>query len=364
LVAYINQQTGYTASVIAGQENASSLELDGVTGQDINSAAYTAESTLQAITDTINNQSNYIEASIINATNNRAIPANFTTLYMTGGGEGSYTSTQWTAALLMLEAEDVQFVSTPDNTAAVHASIKTHCESMSSVSGRKERQFLVGGAWADTVATATAAAGVLNSKWGLYAFNGFTQRDVNGVVQNYDASYTACLMAGMCGAQAINAPLTFKQLNVISLEDKLTNSELETLIENGVAPANYNASGIAVIVRQVNSYQTDNLIYNEFSMMKEAAYVSRDLRAYLEDSFIGKAGNTLTGGSLRGAVESKLDQYTDLGIFSRDANGTAWWNVVISISGDTVNVDFDAYLTAPVNFIFITNHFHELVSVA
>lgn len=361
LVAYINQQTDYTASVVAGQEGASSLELDSVSAQDINGAAYTAESTMHGIIDLLNAESGYVTAEAVNAANSTAIPANFTTIYMTSGSEGSYTSTEWTAALTMLEAEDVQFIASPDSDAAVHAAIQTHCVTMSNVSNRKERQFILGGAWGDSVATAITNSQNLNTFTGMFVFNGFTQRDLNGVVKEYAASYTGCLIAGMTAAQALNATPTFKTLNVISLEQKLTTSSLENLIENGVAPINYNSNGIPHVVRAVNTYQTADLKYNEFSMVKEMFFVSRDIRAYLESLFVGKPSTSLYGGVLRGAVEARLEQYTDLGIFIRDSDGIAWWNVLISLSGDTVFIDYDAYITAPVNFIFITNHFHELV---
>lgn len=364
LVAYINNQTNFTASVIAGQEGASSLELDSVSTQDINSSAYTAESTMQAIIDVLNNESGYVEASAVNATNDRAIPANFSETYMTGGSEGSYTSSEWNAALTMLESEDVQFVATPDDDAAVHASIATHCTTMSSVTGRKERQFIVGGAWGDSVSTAISNSQTLNSKSGMYVFNGFTQRDVNGAIKSYSAGYAACLLAGMAAAQALNETQTFKTLNVISLEDKLTNSELEQLIENGVCPLNYNSQRLPHVVRAVNTYQTDDLKWNEFSSVKEMYFISRDLRAYLEERFVGRPGTKFYGGVMKGAVETKLAQYTDLGLFTQSADGTAWWNVQLSIAGDTVTVDYDAYITLPINFIFVTNHFHEIVSAA
>lgn len=364
LVAYINNQADYTASVVAGQEGASSLELDSVSSQDINSSAYTAESTMQAIIDVLNNESGYVEASAVNAANDRAIPENFTETYMTGGSEGDYTSTEWSDALTMLEGEDIQFVSTPDDDAAVHAAIATHCATMSSVTGRKERQFIVGGAWGDSVDTAISNSQTLNSKSGMFVFNGFTQRDANGVVQNYSAGYAACLLAGMAAAQALNETQTFKTLNVISLEDKLTNSELEQLIKNGVCPLNYNSQRLPHVVRAVNTYQTDDIKWNEFSSVKEMYFISRDLRAYLEDRFVGRPGTKFYGGVMKGAVETKLAQYTDLGLFTQDANGTAWWNVQLSIAGDTVTVDYDAYITLPINFIFITNHFHEIVSAA
>lgn len=364
LAAYINSQSGYSAVVEPGQENKSSLELDGTTAVTLLGGGV-FQSTVQAILDTMNFNSNYVTAEAINATNNRLIPDNVATaVYFTGGSEGTYTGTEWATALTALEAEDVQFIATPDSSNTIHASIKTHCEAMSAVTGRKERQFLVGNAWGTTVDNAVTESKTLNSKWGMKVYNGYTQYDVNGVIQNYDASYTACLLLGMACAGAINEPLTFKKLNVISLEKKLSKTDLEKLIENGVCPVAYNSQTLPHIVRQVNTYQTDDLKWNEFSMVKEMGFVSRDLRDYLEQLFVGKPGSSLYGGVIRGAVEARLARYTDLGIFSKDSNGVSWWNVSISLAGDTVNIDYDAYLTAPVNFLFVTNHFHELVTTA
>ena len=363
VVSYINSVAAFTASVTAGQEEASSLELDGVTAHSIYGSSYTAQSTMYAIIDTINAGSSYVDAVAANATVTITIPDNKVATYFTGGAEGSYTSTQWGLALTALEAEDVQFISTPDTSAAVHAVIKTHCASMNAVTGRKERQGLVGGAWGDTVATATAAAIVLNQEDMLYVYNGFTQRDVNGTVQNYAASYGACLLLGMTCGMAINMPLTSKQINIIAIEKKLTTTELETLIYNGVCPLNYNSKGLPTIIRQVTSYQSDNLIKNEFSMVKEKFFVSRDLRSNLEDLFVGQPGNASILGRIKNAVYTRLNTYVNMGIFTADSTGVSYWNIILTINGDTVTIDYDAYLTAPVNFIFITNHFHTIVTV-
>lgn len=368
LAAYINAQTDFTCTAIAGQENASPLELDAVSAQDINTAAYTAESTFQAIIDTINAGSARVSAEAANAANDRVIPENLATTFLTGAIEGTYDATAWSNALTMLEAEDVQFISTPDHDAAVHASIKTHCETMSAVTGRKERQFLVGapyktGVMNTEITNAISAAQTLNSKNGMYVFNGGTQRDVNGTVQNYGGAYAACMLMGAKCALAINQPLTFKELNLIDLEWKLSDSNLENLLKNGVATVNYNSNGRPHLVRQFNTYQTNDLKYNEFSVVTEMFFASRDLRQSLETQFIGKPGTSVTGGVLKGAVEARLAVYEDLGIFIKDpATGVAWWNVQIVLNADQVFVDYDAYVTLPVNFQFITNHFHELVA--
>jgi hypothetical protein len=368
MAAFINNQTGFTCTPVAGQEGASPLLLDGVSAQSINPAAYVAQSTMQAVIDAINNGSARVGATAANAAITRAIPDNLAEAYFTSGSDGTYTSTEWTAALTTLEAEDIQFISTPSSDSAVHASIKTHCALMSAVTGRKERQFLVGGGWKTGVyatdsAAAISAAQTLNSVNGLYAFNGGTQRDASGVIQNYPASYAACMLMGMKCAMAINQPLTFKELNFIELEWSLSDSMTENLLKNGVAVINYAPNGQPRLVRQFNTYQSNDLKYNEFSVVTEMYFASRDLRVFLENRFIGQPGTAITGGVLRGAVESRLSLYEELGVFVKHpVEKRSWWNVVINISGDTVAIDYDAYITLPVNFQFITQHFHEMVA--
>jgi len=371
MAAFINAQTDYTCTVIAGQENASPIELDAVSGLDIYTTAKTVMSDMQAIIDTINAGSARVKAVAANADVDRAVPGNVI-LFITGGTEGTYDVAQWTSALVVLEAENIQFISTPDDAVVLTglpAQLKDHCTAMSAVTGRKERQFLIGAPWkaaaiATEIAAAQAIAVTSNSKYGVYVFNGGTQYDVNGVLQNRGGCFAACMLMGMACTTAINMPLTFKTLNLIELEWALSTSQLEQLTGKGVCPINYNTNGNPHCVRQIQTYQTDDLKWNEFSMAKEMLFASRDLRAYIESLFAGKPGTSLSGGVLKGTVEARLDMYKELGIFITNPDtGLAWWNVIISISGDTILIDYDAYVTAPVNFMFITNHMHEMVTL-
>jgi hypothetical protein len=360
LVAYIASQAGFTCTVIPGSENLSPLTLDTVTAQSI-ATAYIAEASMYAIINTINSYSALCTASDVSAANGVNIPDNLSQTYLTGGANGTYTSTEWTAALLALEAQDVQFISTPDPLNTAHAAIKTHCVLMSGVSKRKERQFIVGAPWGEVVATSITNAQALNSFNGMYVVNGGTQRNILGAITNFDASYVACMLMGMKCAGSINMPLTSKELNLISLENPLPDSTVENLLVNGCCVNDYNANRIPSVVRQLNTYQTDDLKYNEFSMVTEMFYASRDLRKYLQELFIGNPMIRTTKGILNGAVKDKLQQYVDLGIFTSDSQNRTFWNVIVTVAGDTVIVDYDANVTAPINFVFITAHMHEAV---
>ena len=368
LVSHINAMPGVTCTVISGQENAKPIELDNIGSTSINTAPYTVESSMHAMIDIVNAQSARVSMEVAPNDPLRRIVDNLTATFLTGGTEGSSDAVQWAAALTQLEAENVQFISTPDSSEAVHATIKTHCEAMSSVTGRKERQFIVGAPWkSGTVATdissAISAAKTLNSKTGMYVFNGGTQRDLDGVIQNYPGSYAACMLMGQKCALAINQPLTFKELNFIELEYKLSDSQTEQLLQEGVAVVNYSPNGLARLVRQFNTYQTNDLKWNEFSAVTEMFFASRDLRQVLENQFVGRPGTAITEGVLKGTVEARLQIYEDLGIFMKDPKtGSSWFNVQIILNGDQVFIDYDAYITLPINFMFTVNHFHELVA--
>jgi hypothetical protein len=360
LVAYIASQTGFTCTIIPGAESLSPLTLDQVTAQSI-AIAYIAEADMYAIINTINSYSALCTASDVSAATGIGIPDNSTIAYLTSGSNGTYTNTEWTTALLALEAQDIQFISTPDPATTVAAAIKTHCVLMSSVTKRKERQFLLGATWGEVAAASITNAQALNSFHGLYVVNGGTARNISGVITNFDASYVGCMLMGMKCAGAINMPLTAKELNLISLEAALPDSTVENLLANGCCVINYDGNRIPAVVRQLNTYQTDDLKYNEFSMVTEMFFASRDLRKQLQDLFTGNPMIRTTLGVLSGAVKDKLQQYVDLGIFVADSLNRTFWNVIVSVKGDTVTVDYDANITAPINFIFVTAHMHEAI---
>lgn len=362
LAAYISDQTDWDASVISGQADASSLELDSVSTQSV-SGGHTFESSMQAIVDAVNSGSQLIEAEAVNDTNDRVVPSNISLTYMSGGGEGGYTSSEWSDALSALEAENVQLIATPNTDSAIHSSIQSHCVSMSSVTGKKERQALVGGTTGETVSEANTNSSNLNTETMLYAYNGGYQFDINGNRTLYSAGYAACMLGAMKTVMALNEPLTYKTLNFLETESKLKDSDLEQLILGGVAPIAYNSNGVPHMVRQVTTYQATDLKYNEFSMVFEMFYVSRDLRAFLQRQFTGRPSTAVVGGILVGAVESRLQEYVDLGLFTTGPEG-AFWNTRVVLNGDVADIDYDAYITTPVNFQFVTQHFHEPVNIA
>ena len=374
LAVHLNRMSFLEVAAVAGSEN---MAINQPNTLDIRAAAaaqtaFVITANTQELITRLNDESRFVTAELINGEEPAAEITPVANLDFFGGGtNGDYNTVQATAALTALEAEDIQVITTPDpndgegiSVAGIHGLIMQHCTRMTSVDGRRERQFILGGSWGGTVAEALAAATALNSYLGMHVYNGFTERDAAGVLKNWGSSYQACRVAGLTSILALNEPLTFKLLQGSVLENRLNNSTIEMLIRGGVCVVGYNDNGVPHIKRQVNTYQIANKIFNEFSAVREGLFANRDLRSYIEGRITGRPGTAVSTGSVEGMVINRLADYVDEGIFIGDAGNPPYSNVSVELDGDTYMIDYDANLTLPVNFGFITSHFRVFASSA
>lgn len=363
LVNYINDQANYTATVKTSTPKDKTTELDSVTDQDIKTSAYVAKSNLQALIDVLN-ESTWVEASYNDSASSRLVPDNETSwVYFSGAVDGDYTSAEWINSLQLAEQEDIQFIGTSSEDASVHALIKDHCERMNSVTGKAERQFIVGGAAGETVEQVKTRAKNIASEAGMLAYPGFKHYDFNNTAKTkiWSPAYYAAKLLGAQVALAIAEPATNKDVDVLDWERNLSISDAEDLIKAGVCCGIKNRAGRFVNARTVTTYQGSELQKCEFSMMRIALFVSRDLRTAVEESFVGHAMSNSLLGKIDGIVIGKLSQYFDMGLF----NGVPpYWGYKKTIIGDQVKIEYDCNLTPPTNFIFITSHMHVYASLA
>ncbi len=362
VVNYINDQTDYTCTVLTSTPTDPSSELDSIASQDILSTTYDAHSDLQALIDALNLTS-WVEANYYTAAATRGIPDNEASwVYFTGAIDGAYTATEWGISLTAMEAKDAQLIGSSSEDAAIHALIKSHCETMNGVTGKNERQFILGGAAGETVAQASTRSVNLTSDAGMLKYPGFTHYDFNDYTKTrtWSPVYYAAKIIGMVTTLSLQEPITNKAVDVLAWEKDLTSTEAVTLIKAGVSCGITTRSGRLVNARGVNTYQGNLLQQNEFSMMRIAFIVARDLRTAIEESFVGHALTNTQLGKIDGVVIGKLSQYADAGYFTGNPQ---YWGYVKTVLGDQVKVEYDANLTPPTNFIFITSHLHVFVTL-
>ena len=360
LVIKINDSDIWQATIIGNNSSLKSNTLDTVSSVDVGDTGTTLYANYAAFLTALKSMSLIGDVTILD-TNTRQAPDNFDAYeYFTGGTTGDYTVAQWQTALAALELEDVQIIATPSTEAAVHQLISSHCTSMSDVMHRKERTAILGGAVGMTDEAALTEALGLNSR--LISFccdNPIKVNLISGNTETFSGAMLGVMLAAMESAMSASTPLTFKTLNVLGFAKVRQISNITSLIKGGIMVCNPNPENLSeyICIRALTTFQGDDLINNERSMVREDLFMNRDLRAQFKP-VIGSAGI-----STNAAIQTLKDRAKEWAlngyIVPTDDNQNVW-DIKVRIDGDKVYITYSRYLTAPVNFVFITaiNHIY------
>lgn len=360
LVTYINNSGTWQTSIIGNNNSLPSVYLDTVTSADIGENGLTLYANFVEFVNALSSMQLIGDVEILDSTT-RQVPDNTDSyVYFTGGTSGDYSVAQWQTALEALELEDVQIIATPSDSSAVHALISAHCTSMSDVIHRKERTAILGGSISMTDEAAIEEALGLNNK--LVSFccdNPIKVNMITGKTETLSGAMLGVMLAAMESAMSPNTPLTFKTLNVLGFAKIRTIANITALIKAGIMVCNANPENLSeyICIRALTTFQGDDLINNERSMVREDLFMNRDLRAQFRP-IIGTAGvsvNEAISTLKNRAKEWALNGY----IVPTDSNENVW-DIKVRIDGDKVYITYSRYLTAPVNFVFITavNHIY------
>lgn len=362
LVEFINNNAAYTATIITSIITQKSIEIDAVTAQDIRTASYTVKSDYQAVFEAL--QADPLLGTITKEGTIRTLPDNDGDfVYLTGATSGAYTTTEFTASLLVLEQEDVQLLATPSTEIAVHVLIKDHCVTMNGVEGRKERQFYVGGATGETVEQVKTRNATLNSSFGSNCSPGYYNFNDDGVETLFSASYYGCQQVGMVSALALNTPTTSKTANILRWEKDYKRSEINDLIKNATLVGAKDEDGTFITIRSLTTFQDALLQKNEASIMRETLFQAADLRRAISKGLVGtpNVGNDQIAAATSIFTRRIADWAGQKIILP--FNGALFTGLVITINGDIINIQYETKNTAPTNFVFITHNISILTTV-
>lgn len=352
LIARINDTGFYSAQVIDKSENAPTKELDHVSGVEIGDSAVVFKSDVQALADALKSI-NVIGEVEIGA--NRVMPENDTGyVYFSGAEAGTSTVADYIETLELLEREDVQILATPSTNKNVHSLISDHCVSMSTVSKKRERTFIVGTPSKTSIAEGLKEAKGLNTELGsVIITNANANNPLTGMAEEISPALLACKVAGIEVAMTPSVPLTNKTIKVNSFGMKYKDTELEEMIAGGIMPFGENENGELVCIRGMTCYQGDNLVMNERSMIRSALFMDRDLR---------KANGRRTGtndepseSSIVQVLENKARGWYRDSLITKSDDGKLVFNISVRFDGDKTYLSFDRFIRAPNNFMFITS---------
>ena len=360
LVDRINAVTGFTATVIDGNDSKPTLNgMDTLSAASVKVDAVTLTGNLQAVVDWFNGAGD----NLITATRASAVgtlPANIPFTYLAGGSNGTTTTLEWQAAFDALQAVDVQWITPVSADPAVHAMADTHCNYMSNIA-RLERRANVGGDTGVTDAQAIAAAKALNSDRTSYTHLGSYGYDDAGVLTLFPAFITAAQISGAFAGVNPGTAMTNKALKIQGIERKLRNPvDTDALINGGVLCVENTPHGYKV-VKSISSWLINNN-YNrvEISCGVACDFVSRNVRQALDDLRGQKGSPQLLAEAISrtDTVLRTLSAPEPMGVsvLVGDKINPPYKNIVASLDGDVLRVEFQASPVIPVNYIPIVIH--------
>lgn len=360
LVDRINAVAGFAATVLDGNGERATLNgLDSVANAPCKAAAYTVTANLQAIVDWFNSQGEgFVAAARVAGAG--AVPANVPFTYLSGGTDGVATNSDWQSAFDVLQAEDVQWVVPLSDSAAIHAMADTHAGYMSNIA-RMERRVLVGGGTGVTDDDALAAAKALNSDRTSYTHLGVYAYNSAGALTLYPAYFAAVLIAAGFAGSNPGTPMTNKALKVAGVERNLRNpTDTDRLILGGVLCVENTQDGFKV-VKSISTWLT-NSNYNRVEQSTGAAvdFVSRNVRNAVD----ALRGRKMTPQLLAEAISRAdtalraLAQPEPIGpaVIVGDRINPAYKNIVATIEGDVLKVEFQCSPVIPCNYVTVAIH--------
>lgn len=356
----INDSDAWSVDILGSNTELKSVKLDTVTNLSIGETGITLYANFDAFYTALSSLS-YIGSVELLVPSTRVVPDNTDVyLYFTGGSNGSYTVTQWQSALTALETEDVQIIATPSTDVDIHALISSHCTTMSNIINRKERTCILGGIVGMTDESAISEAQGLNNR--LVSFccdNPIKVNLITGETETLSGAMLGVMLAAMESAMSPNTPLTFKQLNVLGFTKIRNITNITKLIKAGIMVCNPNPENLTeyICIRALTTFRGDDLINNERSMVREDLFMNRDLRAQFKP-VIGTAGIS-TNAAIQTLV-NRAKEWALNGYIVPSDNNENVWDIKVRVDGDKVYITYSRYLTAPVNFVFITaiNHIY------
>lgn len=387
LAAYINTQTGYSASSIAASNNTVPTALDEVSGIGICASGAVEPGRIKK---SVNNLAVALaESSVLDFTFalSKGLPiATSASVFLAGGARGATTAADIVSAIPSLEGIKVNFVLplfSQDATAdiadgltdssstytidAINFAIKSHVIAMSTVKVKRNRIAMLS-KW-DSYANIKTHAQTLSSFRSVLCFQKTSQVDSAGNVVSYLPWHTAAVATGMQSA-GFNQSLTNKFANIISLVDPSgfdsgNQGSVEDAIKAGTMFLQNETAGAKWVVDQTSYGFDTNFVYNSLQASYMADVLTISLGDALQSFIVGKSTADVDGAGIKGFVAKKMAEYKKLKIIgASDDAPLGYKNLSVSINAPVAEVKVEAKLASAILFVPVTLELSQIQSSA
>lgn len=356
LVDRLNGLTGFTANALQGDASTFlASTLDRVTAQSV-LTAYGITGTLQAIVDRLNESSSYVSAA--RAANAGLPPANTSIpQFLTGGGEGTTTITQWQQAFTALQKRRVNIITVCTEDPAVHSLLLSHLIARAGKL-RSEANGYVGIGTAagagETKANIKSQIQVLNTRHLSALVQQMQRYDPDtGAATWYAPWMSAVIAAGMQAGGTVGEPLTHKSPIALDIRNDASwnlEDHADELIDAGaMLIEKVDGEGIRYLRSITTHLRDDNVVFCEMSANAALNHALYELRRRIQ-ARIGRKGLAGNAAAIKGIASDEASRLIT------DEVIVAWRNLSVEQVGDAYPVHIELAPVLPTNFVLVTVH--------
>lgn len=397
LAAYINSQTGYTAS--AGNNLLAQAPVFNNSKLTLDQGTYNIGTTHGNRTGRIKRDAwlfyaTLASSSILIQLGNPAAPATAglpeaqVLRFLSGGTRGATLAADVVNALAACEKLRANFVcplfsrdadadiadgltdaSSTYTAAAVFAATKTHVLKMSTIKAKRNRQAFLG--TNDSFDGAIAAANSMASFRVAMCFQGFKAQASDGSIATMPAWGAAVYAAAMQSAGFYRSIMN-KGINTSGVVandssfDANSDTQVETALLNGLLPARLRPTGGFAWISDQTTYAVDtNFVYNSIQAVYAADLVALTTAQRMERQLIGQSLADVSAASAAALFANIMADLKRLKLLaSSDDAISGFKNAVFKLVGNTLFVSAEVKIANALAFIPISFTISEVVQSA
>lgn len=360
LVNDINNLPDFEASLITlgGNKNISTELLDPLASTDVKTEAVTIKAVAGDLIHRTRNDE-YVELSVDRALD---MPESIE-LTNLSGAETNVAPASWAEMFNDVSDLGEYYIVPLTDDEAIHGELSQFLRDQSNA-GTHMRAF-VGGEFDETVQTLRERQmNLRNSRVSLVGNSG-ERRMADGRVYHFPGYMYAALVAGVASGLEIGEPITYKHVNIDSIDRKFTGDQLDQLDASGVVMTEFvrtRSNSYYRIVSDPTTYNaSDEPVKNTISLGEVSDFLTTELRTILDEEFIGSRIRNTSASILKNRVESFLDEQKKVGGLIVDYNPD---DVQVVITGNTARINLTVQPAQGLDYInvFINYEDNDLVA--
>lgn len=389
LAAFINSQTGYSASAVPAAQQKSPTALDYVAGVGICSTESNLKpGRIKNAASSFNSSMNTSTALEFSLTATAGLPDGMSAyLYLENGARGATSAADIVNALEQLSsvqcniivplfsqdassdiAEGLTDNSSTYTIAAINAATKNHCLQYSTPKLKKNRICILSfnGTYIDAKEQAQSLA---NYRCSL-AVQKVKQVNSQGAIATFQPWYQACLAAGMQAGGFYKA-IVNKAANIVSYIDPTgfdsgSPGDVEDALTGGLLFFSQDVGRAGYWVSDQTTYGFDtNFVYNSIQAVYCSDLIALDLAQSFFTAIVGKSQSDVDAGVGLALLAQKMFGYKGLKLIAASSDAPLGYrNQKVVVSGTTMTVSVEIKLAGAIYFVPININISQVQNSA